>query len=271
MPDQELLTISSLQNARIKDIVKLRQRSHRDASSMMIIEGLKEIRMALRNNHKISELFVCKDLIENDSDNELIQLCQSTGTEIFECTMPVFQKIAYRDNPQGLLAIAPSISRSLNSFQPPPNALIIIAESIEKPGNLGTILRSADATGVNAVIVCDRCTDINNPNVIRASIGTIFSIPVIEASSSETLAWLKENHIQSIAATPNAKSLYTDLNMTTATAIIVGAEQPGLSEMWIQNTDHQVVIPMTGQADSLNVASATTIILYEALRQRSLH
>jgi TrmH family RNA methyltransferase len=235
----------------------------------MIIEGQKELSLALKNNHNPSELFICRELIDDAQDQEIIDQCKATGTTLFECTKPVFEKIAYRDNPHGLLAVTPSIKHSLESFTPPADALIVIAESIEKPGNLGTILRSADAAGAHAVIVCDRCTDINNPNVIRASIGTIFTLPVIEASSEETFTWLKENKIQSLATTPDAKLIYTDLDMTPATAIIVGAEKPGLSEKWLQNTDQQVAIPMLGQSDSLNVASATTILLYETLRQRS--
>ena len=146
---------------------------------------------------------------------------------------------------------------------------MIIAEAIEKPGNLGTILRSADAAGIDGVIVCDRCTDIYNPNVVRASVGTLFTIPVIEATSAETLLWLKEKKIKIVAATPSAEKEFTQANLSEGIAIAVGTEQLGLSAQWMQSADVQVRIPMHGVADSLNVATATTLLLYEALRQRS--
>ena len=147
--------------------------------------------------------------------------------------------------------------------------LEVVAEAVEKPGNIGTILRSADASGADAVIICDRCTDINNPNVIRASIGTIFTIPVIETSSGEAIEWLKKNNIQILAATPQATQLHTNTDMSGKIAIAVGAEKPGLSDTWFNAAEIKVKIPMLGQADSLNVAASTTILLYEALRQRT--
>ena len=146
--------------------------------------------------------------------------------------------------------------------------MLVVAEAIEKPGNLGTILRSSDATGVDGLIVCDRCTDIHNPNVVRASVGTLFTIPVVEAAGEETFRWLKKNNIAIVAATPHAEKLYTEVDMNRALAIAVGTEQLGLSELWMKHADIQVRIPMHGVADSLNVATATTLLLYEALRQR---
>ena len=144
----------------------------------------------------------------------------------------------------------------------------MVAESVEKPGNLGTILRSADAAGVDAVIVCDERTDINNPNVVRASTGTLFSLPVVTATSDETMKWLKALNVQTIAASPHATSEYTGIDLTRGIAFVVGSEQYGLSEAWMKNADIQVRIPMLGQADSLNVSAATTILLYEVVRQR---
>lgn len=146
--------------------------------------------------------------------------------------------------------------------------MTVIAQAIEKPGNLGTILRSADAAGVHAVVVCDRCTDIFNPNVVRASVGTVFSVPLAEATTAETLDWLHANTMQIVAAMPDAETTYADIDMCGATAIVVGTEQYGLTPAWAEAATHRVRIPMFGQADSLNVASATTILLYEAVRQR---
>jgi TrmH family RNA methyltransferase len=262
------LQITSLQNARVKQVVKLRQRSHRDKLGLMIIEGYREIRRAVDNSHTISELFVCPSRFQGENNEALIDEVRGKGGGILECDEPVFDKISYRDRPDGLLAVAPQVSRSLDELTVPDCPLIVVAEAIEKPGNLGTILRSADGVGADAVIVCDRCTDLNNPNVVRASVGTLFSVPVVEAGTAETLEWVRGKGIRIVAATPHAEKLYTEADLSGATAVVVGTEQYGLSQTWLTEADIEVRIPMRGQADSLNVASATTILLYEALRQR---
>jgi len=267
---QHTLRICSLANSRIKNVVKLRRRSHRDESTLMLIEGYREILRAVDNKHFPHEIFYCPDLFQGENDQALIQRCMDAHADPFECSVEVFNKISYRDRPDGLLAVASQVRRSLADVKVPDNALVLVMESIEKPGNLGTILRSSDAAGVHAVIVCDRCTDINNPNVVRASIGTIFSLPIVEATTGEALAWLRAGKIQILAATPHAPQPYNDANMQRATAIVVGSEQYGLSETWMKEADVQVRIPMLGQADSLNVASAATILLYESVRQRGL-
>jgi RNA methyltransferase, TrmH family len=264
----ESVTISSLSNPNVKKVVKLRQRSHRDEMGLMIIEGYREITRALDNNYSPVELYYCKDYFTGKNENTLIQRCVGAKTQLFECTAAVFDKMAYRDRPEGLLAVAPQIRNSLDKLTIPKDSLVVVAESIEKPGNLGTILRSADAAGVNAVIVCDRCTDINNPNVVRASIGTLFSLPVVETTSDEAQAWLRKHGIQIVAATPHTDQLYTQADMTLPTAIILGTEQYGLSDSWLTEKHTKVRIPMLGQCDSLNVASAATILLFEAVRQR---
>ena len=260
--------ISSLQNPRVKTAVKLRQRSHRDELGLMLIEGFREVKRALDNGHAPSELFFCPELFQGQNEAALIDGCREAGAALFECSSPVFAKLSYRDRPDGLLAVAGQVRHALDALRLPPQPLVVVAEAIEKPGNLGTILRSADATGVDAVIVCDRCTDINNPNVVRASVGTLFALPVVETATRNALIWLRENRIQTVAATPDAEDLYTQPDFTKGTAVIVGTEQYGLSEAWLKEADQRVCIPMLGQADSLNVASATTILLYEAVRQR---
>lgn len=262
------LLISSLSNPHIKNVVKLRQRSHRDELGVMIVEGYRELKRALDNKHLPAQLFFCKELFQGENEGDLIRRCAEAGAELFECAPPVFEKIAYRDRPEGLLAVAPQVRKSLSDLSVPKNALIIVAEAIEKPGNLGTILRSADAAGVNAVLVCDKCTDINNPNVVRASIGTLFSLPVIETSTDEALAWIKKRKFSIVAATPHAEKVFWDVDLAGNTAIVVGTEQYGLSSRWLDEAEFKVRMPMLGQADSLNVASATTILLYEAVRQR---
>ena len=262
------VVITSLQNPRVKAVVGLRQRSDRDARGELIIEGYREIKRALDNRHNPNALFFCPALFMGSNEPALIERCREAGAELFECAAPVFDKMSYRDRPEGLLAVAPQVKWTLAQLALPEHPLLIVAEAIEKPGNLGTILRTADAAGVHAVIVCDRCTDINNPNVVRASIGTLFSLPVVEATSAETLAWLRSHQIQILAATPHTDSDYYNVDLRTGTAIVVGTEQYGLSDRWMNEADLKVRIPMLGQADSLNVAAATTILLYEAVRQR---
>lgn len=234
----------------------------------MIIEGYREILRAVDNGHFPREIFYCPELFQGENENALIRRCIDARAVPVECTAQVFGKISYRDRPDGLLAVASQVRWSLAEVKVPDKALVLVVESIEKPGNLGTILRSSDATGVHAVIVCDRCTDINNPNVVRASIGTIFSLPVVETTTEEALAWLRAGNMQILAATPHATELYSDVDMQRATAIVVGPEQYGLSEAWMKEADVQVRIPMLGQADSLNVAAAANILLYETVRQR---
>ncbi len=264
------MLISSLANPRIKQVVRLRQRSHRDELGLMIVEGYREIRRSVENGHPPLTLFVCPESFQGGNEDALIAHCRSVGAEILQCSPVVFEKIAYRDRPEGLLAVAPQIRRTLSDLVVPECPLLIVAEAIEKPGNLGTILRSADATGTNGVIVCDRCTDLNNPNVVRASIGAIFSVPVVESTTDEAIPWLRTRGIQILAATPHTDRLYTDADMKGPTAIVLGTEQYGLSDRWMSEADSLVRIPMLGQSDSLNVAAATTILLYEAIRQRSL-
>lgn len=266
------LTIESLQNPKIKQLIKLRDRRDRDKLNLFLIEGYRELLRALESAYKISALFVCPKLFLGSNESTLIDKAKSQGATIYFCTEQVFRKISYRDRPDGILAIAPQAKKGLTELEKllsnKPSPLLVIAEAIEKPGNLGTILRSSDAVKVDALIVCDKCTDIFNPNVVRASVGTLFTVPVIEATTEEMIPWLKEKGIKIVAATPSATQEYTEINMKEAVAIAVGTEQLGLSQAWLKNADLSVKIPMLGKADSLNVAMATTILMYEAIRQR---
>ena len=270
--DTNSLLLSSVQNPRVKEVIHLRERRERENTSLFIIEGYRELLRATDANHPIHQLFICPELFLGSNEDALISRLKQKGAKIFTCTEPVFRKLSYRDRPDGLVAIAPQQHLSLENLQQQlakkTNPFLVVAEAIEKPGNLGTILRSSDAVGLDALIVCDQCTDPHNPNVVRASVGTLFTVPVIEADGEATLKWLKQNNIAILAATPSAQVEYTDVDMTQPIAIVVGTEQLGLSERWMQNADIQVRIPMCGVADSLNVAMATTLLLYEALRQR---
>ena len=268
--DTPFPTISRLTNPRVKNVVKLRQRSHRDKQGLMIIEGYRELKRALAADCPLTDVFIAPEHFMGSNNQALIDDINRRGIQIWRTPPHVFDKMAYRDRPDGLLAIAPQIGATLADITLSASPLIIVAEAIEKPGNLGTIMRTADATGADAVIVCDRCTDICNPNVVRASVGTIFTVPVIEASSADTLAWLAQADIAITATTPHTDQLYTDVDLRGATAIVVGTEQYGLSDRWLQAATHRVRIPMLGDVDSLNVASATSLVLYEAVRQRGL-
>ena len=262
------LVITSLSNARIKDAVRLRQRSHRDELGLMLVEGYRELKRALDNGYAPSTIFICPELYMGTHEDALIERARAVDAEIIVCARNVFEKMSARDRPDGLLAIGPQCRKTLSDLTLRDNALVIVAESIEKPGNLGTILRSAAAAGVDAVIVCDRCTDVNNPNVVRASIGTLFAVSLAEATTDETISFLRQRNFAILAATPHADTLYTATPLTGPVAIVVGSEQYGLSEAWFAAATHRVRIPMLGQCDSLNVASATTILLFEATRQR---
>lgn len=260
--------ITSLQNTRVKQAVRLRDRGPRDKSDLFLIEGYRELLRAVDASRNIETLFICPELFLGENEEALIKRIVAKGGLLYNCTKEVFNKISYRDRPDGLLAIAPQHHLKLGEIKLSEAPLLIVAEAIEKPGNLGTILRSSDAVGCDGVIVCDRCTDIHNPNVVRASVGTLFTLPVIEASSADTLKWLKSNGICILAATPSAEKDYTEVDMTVPLAIAVGTEQLGLTDLWMNQADLQVRIPMYGVADSLNVATATTLLLYEARRQR---
>lgn len=264
--------ITSLQNPKIKKAVKLCDRRERNETGLFLIEGYRELSRAFNGGVSVQTLFICPEFFLGSNENTLVEEFRKTGTEIILCNESVFAKLSYRDRPDGLVAIAIQMRRPLMDLvaklATKKDPFLIIAEAIEKPGNLGTILRSADAAGVDGVIVCDRCTDIYNPNVVRASVGTLFTIPVVEATSAETLLWLQEREIKVVAATPSAKEEFTDAELSGPVAIAVGTEQLGLTEQWMNSSDIKVRIPMHGIADSLNVATATTLLLYEVVRQR---
>lgn len=260
-----MLKITSLKNPKVKEAVKLRGRRDRDQSGLFLIEGYRELKRACEGGRKIETLFTCPEFFLGENEESLIQ---SVHAEVFACSKQVFSKLSYRDRPDGLLAIAPQSHFSLKDLKLKENPFLLIAESIEKPGNLGTILRSCDAAGIDAVVVCDATTDIHNPNVVRASVGTLFTLPVIEANAEQTLSFLKKHKIVTVAATPHASEEFTAVDLTAPLAILVGTEQYGLSRFWMQQADITVKIPMFGKVDSLNVATATTLLLYEAIRQR---
>lgn len=261
-------SITSLQNPRIKNLVRLRDRRPRDEQKVFPVEGFRAIRRALEQKVPILELYYAPDWFLGTNETELIDRVAASGARLFELSKPVFAKIAYRDRPEGLLAIIDQWETTLSDLTLGSPPFLLVVESIEKPGNLGTILRSADAAGVDAVIVCDPVTDLFNPNVIRSSTGVLFAVDVAVASSTTVLGWLRERNIRVAATTPHTGSLYTEADLTGPLAIVMGSEQHGLSGTWLNACDQPIRIPMAGQADSLNVAMATLVTLFEAVRQR---
>lgn len=260
--------ITSLQNPRIKQLVKLRDRRPRDEAGVFLVEGYRQIRRALDKNVALTEVYFSRDWFLGENEDALLVQAAAAGATLFELSKDAFAKVAYRERPDGLLAVAPQWHRRLDDLKPGAAPFLLVVEAIEKPGNLGTILRSADAAGCDAVIVCDPVTDIFNPNVVRASTGVLFSVPLVVAESREVQAWLRQNGIRTAATTPHTENIYTKTDLTGPLAVIMGSEQYGLSEFWMKNADVLVRIPMAGQADSLNVAMATIITLFEAVRQR---
>lgn len=261
--------ISSLQNPRIKQLVKLRDRRPRDEAGVFLVEGYRQIRRALEKNIPLTELYYSPAWYLGENEPALLAEAETAGARLFELTQAAFAKVAYRERPDGLLAVAPQWRHALDDLTLSPTPFLLVVEAIEKPGNLGTILRSADAAGVDALIVCDAVTDLFNPNVVRASTGVLFSVPVAVASSTAVRAWLQTRSIRAVATTPAADALHTATDLRGPLALVMGSEQYGLSDYWLAAADARVRIPMAGQADSLNVAMATIITLFEAVRQRT--
>lgn len=234
----------------------------------MLVEGYRPLKMACDSGYALDELYYCPGLYENEESSALVHAWQQRGVAAIECNEPVFRKIAYGDSPSGMLGVGPFVARPAGQVRLTDNPLLLVAEGIEKPGNLGTMLRTADAVGADAVIVCDHRTDIHNPNVVRASQGALFTIPVFEGESEVIAAYLRSSGVRIVAAIPGAGKVYTDADMREPTALLVGSEDRGLSHFWMREADERVHIPMLGICDSLNVSTCAALLLYEVLRQR---
>ncbi len=271
-----LTEISSPQNQRVKEVAKLNKRRTRDERGVTLIEGERECTRALHQGIVPLEAYLCPPLLSAESialQQRLAELDAAGRTRLFQVTPEVFARLAYRAESGGVLLVIPYLTTTLEALTLVPSPCYAVIEGVEKPGNLGAILRTADAAGVDGVIVChapDRpATDLHNPNVVRASLGALFSVPVAEASSAEAIAWLQERRVAIVAATPDATLLYTDAQLTGPVAIAMGSEALGLSDAWLSAAGQRVVIPMHGIIDSLNLATSTALLLYEVIRQRS--
>lgn len=255
------MDITSLQNPRVKHIVRLRDdKRQRQREGLMLVEGFDEIQLALIAGYKPQTVLTAPELVSRQFER--------VNAETITVNRTVFEKISYRQNPDGWLAVFPFPRVSLDDLKLSQSPLIIVAESIEKPGNLGAILRTADAAKVDALLVCDPRVDVYSPNVVRASRGTIFTVPVIETNSAQAAVFLQRNGLRILAATPSAKEDYTRQDLRGPLAVVVGTEDEGLSDFWLSQADMRVKIPMMGTVNSLNVSVSTALIIYEAVRQR---
>lgn len=259
--------ISSLQNNRIKNIVRLSSKAkERKQQGLFVIEGARELSLALSGGYQLDSAFVCPELFARTDYPEVLS---SIDPDIlFEVSLAVFEKIAYREGSDGILVLAKSHPHGLNDLPLSGNPFYIVLEAVEKPGNLGAILRTADAARVDGVIVCDPSTDVYNPNVIRSSVGCLFTVPVAVCSSEEALRWMREKGIRSYAAELTASQWYHETDFSVPAAVVMGTEADGLTPFWLQKADARIKIPMRGAIDSLNVSVSTAVIVFEAMRQR---
>ncbi len=257
--------ITSLQNPKIKNIVKLQKASERKKQQLFVVEGLKEIRHVISCGYALHSLYFCPDIAPEGVPESLI----TQVTQAFEVSAGVFSKMAYRETTGGMIALAHARFLTLEQLKLSDKPLVVVLEHVEKPGNLGAILRTADAAQVDAVIVCDPATDFYNPNVIRASIGCVFSTQVVSCSSAEAMQWLRAKKIRGFAAAIQTRQWYHECDFRQPAALIMGTESEGLSQAWRDFSEEIIKIPMMGINDSLNVSIATAILIYEAMRQRN--
>ena len=252
--------ISSAQNPKLKHLLRLQEKSKlRREEGLFVVEGRRELEHCIEAGFRVRTLFVCPEIAG------AVDFVTDSYVEIPES---LYRKVAYRDSTEGIIAEVEYKSLTLKDLRLGENPLIVVLESVENPGNLGAVLRSADAAGADAVIVCDPLTDIYNPNLVRASIGAVFTVPTVAASTDEVIPWLKEKGIRILTAQLQDSSLYYDYDMRGGTALVMGTESTGLTERWRQAADAHIRIPMLGALDSLNVSVSTAILLFEAVRQR---
>lgn len=260
--------ISSLQNPKIKNLVKLHKSADRREQGLFLVEGLKEIQLAVSNGYHLQSLYWCAAMgIGEHVINEIAK----KDIQSFEITKEAFEKIAYRESSDGLMGVFKIKQLKINEIRLSKTPFILVIESVEKPGNLGAILRTADAAAVDAVLICDPRTDLFNPNIVRSSVGCLFTNQVIACSNEEAFNWLTKNKIQTYAAALSKQSKpYEQFDYTKPTAIVLGTESDGLSDFWLKNSNEQVIISMYGKIDSLNVSVSAAVLSFEVVRQRNV-
>ncbi|MDV3221947.1 RNA methyltransferase [Intrasporangium sp.] len=279
MNDSRDRAITSTSNPRLKALVALRRRRTREETGQTLVEGHEEIRLALEAGVTPRTLFVSEELFSPSgragsqdigTQPELVERLRAAGVEVVRLSPAAYGKASYREGPDGLLAVVESVGMPLSSLRVDrARWLGLVAQGVEKPGNLGAMLRTADAAGVDAVVAADPVTDWGNPNVVRASKGTVFALPVAGATTAAAVDWLRANEVTLVVTTPETDVLHTDVDYTGRVAIAVGSEKHGADGALLAAADHRVRIPMKGRANSLNVSVAAAVVLYEAVRQRS--
>lgn len=267
-------SITSAQNAKIKDLQTIQEKSkERRRKGLFVVEGRRELLHCMEAGYEPYTIFFCPDIISEKDLKEIEEAVNATGSGArcgwIEIPQHLYDKVAYRGGTEGVIAEMLCKEMTLETLSLKENPLVVVLESVEKPGNLGAVLRSADASGADAVIVCDPLTDIYNPNLIRSSIGAIFTVPVATASSEETISWLKSQGIRIYTAQLQDSEWYYDTDMKGGTAIVMGTEATGLTDVWRKAADSHIKIPMLGRLDSLNVSVSAAILMYEAVRQRN--
>jgi TrmH family RNA methyltransferase len=264
-------TLASPSNPRIRSVARLRERRERDASGLTLVDGVREVRRALEAGVEVVEAFVCQPLLAGEDARVALDLLADRRVPVISTTEAAFAKIAFGDRAEGLIAVVRAPPLRLDDLTLPPDPLLVAVEGVEKPGNLGAILRSADGAGADAVIAASPRTDLANPNVIRASAGTYFAVPLAAAPTTEVIAWLRERRVRVVAARVDAERAYNEADFAGPLAIVLGSEAEGLSDAWQADHIETVRLPMHGIADSLNVSVAAAVLLYEARRQRDRH
>jgi len=277
-PPREL-TISSASNPRLKGLLSLRRRRAREETGQTLVEGYEEIGLALSAGVRPSTVYVCEQLFSPAGragsqhighQSELLERLRGDRVEIVHLTRPAFERVSYREGPDGLLAVVGTVGMPVRDLEVAgPDHLTLLSQGVEKPGNLGAMLRTADAAGADAVVAADPVTDWSNPNVVRSSKGAVFAVPVASGTTTESLAWIRAHDIRLVVTTPETDLLHTDVDLTGRVAIAVGSEKHGADDVLLEAADQLVRIPMHGKANSLNVAASAAIVLYEAVRQRT--
>lgn len=262
--------ITSAQNPKIKRLLQLQQKSsERRKAGLFVVEGIREVERCVEKGYEIDTIFGLSKPSPREGYDKVVQIIENNKTRFFEVSPAVYEKIAYRGSTEGVIAEVRTKNMSLSDLKLSDNPLVVVLESVEKPGNLGAILRSADAAGADALFVCDPLTDLYNPNLIRNSTGAIFSVPCVACTSEDCIKFLKNKKIQILTAQLQDSELYYDTDMKRGTAIVMGTEATGLTDIWRKAADAHIRIPMLGITDSLNVSVSAAILLYEAVRQRA--
>lgn len=266
----ERCVVSSVQNPRVKEVVALQQKSaERRRRGMFVVEGKREVERCVEKGLRVERMLVCREIFDAEGGEAVLSGWMEQGVgEVVEVTRGVYERLAYRGGTEGVVAVVREQRLGLEDLQLRRDALVVVMERVEKPGNLGAVLRSADAAGVDALVVCDGRTDLWNPNLIRSSLGAVFTVPCVVCGTEECIAFLKKRGTRILTAQLQDSELYYDTDMRGGTAIVMGSEAEGLTERWREVADAHIRIPMLGRVDSLNVSVSAAILMFEAVRQR---